>query len=146
MDWSLRHNLIARSTIDERWRRHYLDSVQLVPLLPASFKTLADLGSGAGFPGLILAALLEDRQVPVTLIESVGKKAAFLNAAGEAMRLSNLKVIPARIESLKLDPRPRDHHRPGPCKLVEIARLRLWNSRAKIQSISYLRDKMLGLN
>ena len=106
MDWSSRHNLIARSTIDERWRRHYLDSLQLVPLLPASFKSLADLGSGAGFPGLILAALLEDRQVSVTLIESVGKKAAFLNAAGEAMGLSNLKVIPARIESLKLDPAP----------------------------------------
>ncbi len=107
IDWSSRHNLIARSTIEDRWRRHYLDSVQLVPLLPAGVKTLVDLGSGAGFPGLILAAMLAEKDVHVTLIESTGKKAAFLLAAGEAMGLANLKVIPARIEAVVL-PSPPD--------------------------------------
>ena len=107
LDWSSRHNLIARSTIEDRWHRHYLDSAQLVPLLPADVKTIVDLGSGAGFPGLVLAAMLHEKDVCVTLIESTGKKAAFLKAAGEAMGLSTLKVIPARIESVKL-PKPPD--------------------------------------
>lgn len=107
MEWSSRHNLIARSTVEERWRRHYLDSAQIAPLLPAGINRLVDLGSGAGFPGLVLAAMLEEKDVGVTLIESTGKKAAFLAAAGEAMGLSSLKVIPARIESVRL-PAPPD--------------------------------------
>ena len=102
LDWSSRHNLIARSTIEDRWRRHYLDSAQLVPLLPAGVKHIVDFGSGAGFPGLVLAAMLANQNTQVTLIESTGKKCAFLRAAGEAMGLSNLKVIPARIEAVKL--------------------------------------------
>ncbi|WP_411819266.1 16S rRNA (guanine(527)-N(7))-methyltransferase RsmG [Hyphococcus formosus] len=106
LDWSSRHNLVARSTIDDRWARHYLDSAQIVPLLPEDMTTLVDLGSGAGFPGLVLAAMLADRKVSVTLIESIGKKAAFLRAAGDAMGLQNLTVIPARIESLKLQKKP----------------------------------------
>lgn len=100
-DWSARHNLIARSTMEARWFRHYLDSAQIAPLLPDGIKRLVDLGSGGGFPGLVLAAMLAEKNVHVTLIESTGKKAAFLSAAGEAMGLSNLKVIPARIESVK---------------------------------------------
>ncbi|CAK9039360.1 Chromosome partitioning protein ParA [Durusdinium trenchii] len=107
MDWSSRHNMIARSTAEERWRRHYLDSAQLVPLFPAGVKSIVDLGSGAGFPGLVIAAMLAEKDVCVTLIESRGKKAAFLRAASEAMGLSTLKVIPARIESVKL-PKPPD--------------------------------------
>lgn len=106
MDWSSRHNLIARSTIEDRWRRHYLDSAQLVPLVPEGVKSIVDLGSGAGFPGLVLAAMLVEKDVCVTLIESTGKKAAFLSAAGEAMGLSTLKVIPERIESVKLSNPP----------------------------------------
>lgn len=100
MDWSERHNLIARSTIKDRWRRHFLDSAQIAPLIPPGVKTLADLGSGAGFPGLVLAAMLP--KTKVTLIESTGKKAAFLVEAGKVMGLSNLEVIPGRIESVVL--------------------------------------------
>ncbi len=100
------HNLIARSTIEDRWQRHYLDAAQLVPLLPGGAKSLFDLGSGAGFPGLVLAAMLEEKDVCVTLIESTGKKAAFLNAAAAAMGLSNVTVIPARAESLSIRDRP----------------------------------------
>ncbi len=107
IDWSSRHNLVARSTMDERWRRHYLDAAQIAPLLPMGAKTLVDLGSGAGFPGLVLAAMLAEKDVHVTLIESIGKKAAFLSEAGRAMGLQTLKVIPARIEAVKL-PSPPD--------------------------------------
>ena len=70
-------------------------------------RTLVDLGSGAGFPGLILAAFLMEKDVHVTLVESRKKKAAFLTAAGEAMGLSNLEVRPERIESVVL-PNPPD--------------------------------------
>ena len=105
-DWSGRMNLVARSTMEERWFRHYLDSAQIARLLPEGIKRLVDLGSGAGFPGLVLAAILAEKNVHVTLIESTGKKAAFLTAAGEAMGLEKLRVIPARIESVRLSAPP----------------------------------------
>jgi 16S rRNA (guanine527-N7)-methyltransferase len=97
-------NLIARSTIEDRWNRHYRDSAQLFALIPKDAKTLVDLGSGAGFPGLVLAAMGAERGLSVTLVESIGKKAAFLNAAIEAMGLETARVLPQRIESLTLSP------------------------------------------
>jgi 16S rRNA (guanine527-N7)-methyltransferase len=101
IDWSARHNLIARSTVEARWDRHFRDSAQLHPLVPKTARSLLDLGSGAGFPGLVLAAMgAPDLQV--TLVESTGKKAAFLAAAAEAMGLANVRIVPARIESLKV--------------------------------------------
>ena len=105
-EWSERHNLIARSTIKDRWHRHFFDSAQLVPLLPEGIKSIADLGSGAGFPGLVLAAMLAEKDVAVTLIESTKKKAAFLMEAADAMDLKSVQVIPERIESVTLEPKP----------------------------------------
>lgn len=97
LEWNERHNLVARSTLPDLWRRHFWDSAQLELLLPPQAATLADLGSGAGFPGLVLAAMRP--QMAVTLHESVGKKCAFLAAAAERMGL-NVTVQNARIESL----------------------------------------------
>src|SRR5471032_3287886 len=88
-DWNARHNLVAKSTMPDLWQRHFWDSAQLAPLIPPGARTLADLGSGAGFPGLVLAAMLEN-QVAVTLYEATAKKCAFLTAAAERMRLPNL--------------------------------------------------------
>lgn len=104
LDWSTRHNLVARSTLPDRWRRHFLDSAQLASLLPPETKTIVDLGSGAGFPGLVLAALTAERGVKVFLIESTAKKAAFLAAAAEAMGLSNVTIINQRIENTHISP------------------------------------------
>ncbi len=101
-DWASRHNLVARSTIEDRWGRHYRDSAQLYALLPPAARTLVDIGSGAGFPGLVLAAMGAERGLAVTLVESVGKKARFLAAAVEAMALPNVQVIPQRVESISL--------------------------------------------
>jgi len=106
IDWSERHNLIARSTLKDRWHRHYFDSAQLAPLLPDAAKTLVDLGSGGGFPGLVLAAFLAPKGVSVTLIEATQKKCAFLIEAGAKMGLKNLKVIPERIEKVALGFKP----------------------------------------
>jgi 16S rRNA (guanine527-N7)-methyltransferase len=96
-DWSQRHNLVSRNSLVHLWRRHMWDSAQLAPLVPVSAKSLADLGSGAGFPGLILAELLRDR-VRVTLFESIRKKAEFLSAAAQRMGL-DVQVQNQRIEA-----------------------------------------------
>ena len=103
---SEKHNLVARSTLADRWRRHFLDSAQLFPLIPPAAKTLADLGSGAGFPGLVLAAMGRERGLRVLLVESIGKKAAFLRAAAAEMRLDTVAVIPQRIESATFSVEP----------------------------------------
>jgi len=76
--WQERINLIAPSTIQDIWKRHVLDSVQILPLLPKNTVKIADLGSGGGFPGLVLAAT---QQAEVHMFEANGKKVAFLQEA-----------------------------------------------------------------
>jgi 16S rRNA (guanine527-N7)-methyltransferase len=73
--WQRAVNLVASATLPDVWRRHFLDSVQLWPYLPPSARRVVDLGSGAGFPGLVLAIL---GAPDVQLIESDARKAAFL--------------------------------------------------------------------
>ena len=69
--WSTRINLVGRDTLADLWRRHILDSAQLLPLIPDGARSLIDLGSGAGFPGLVLAIL----GVPgVELVEADSRK------------------------------------------------------------------------
>jgi 16S rRNA (guanine527-N7)-methyltransferase len=81
LPWTQRTNLIARSTIPVLWTRHIADSLQLLPLAPDA-KCWVDFGSGAGFPGLVIACALADREgAAVHLVESIGKKASFLREA-----------------------------------------------------------------
>jgi len=96
-NWNTRHNLVAKSTLPDLWRRHFWDSSQLVPLLPGTARTLADLGSGAGLPGLVLAALRPN--LAVTLYEATTKKCAFLQAAADRMGL-NVSIQNTRLEGL----------------------------------------------
>jgi len=96
-DWNARHNLVAKSTLPDLWRRHFWDSAQLAPLIPDTARTLADLGSGAGFPGLVLATMLP--HLAVTLHEATTKKCAFLQAAAERMGVA-VTVQNARLEDL----------------------------------------------
>lgn len=94
--WQRRVNLVGASTLGDPWRRHFLDSGQLFPLLTPSACRILDVGSGAGFPGLVLAIL----GIPeVHLVESDQKKSAFLR---EASRLTKAPVTVhnCRIESL----------------------------------------------
>ena len=97
VDWNARHNLVAKSTLPDLWRRHFWDSAQLAPLIPGTARTLADLGSGAGFPGLVLAALRPD--LAVTLHEATTKKCAFLQAAADRMGVA-VSIRNARLEDL----------------------------------------------
>ena len=84
-------NLVARSTLDHPWTRHVVDSAQLLLHAPPS-GTWLDLGSGAGFPGLVIATLRAD---PVTLIESRRMRVAFLRSAVEALELGDRVTISA---------------------------------------------------
>jgi 16S rRNA (guanine527-N7)-methyltransferase len=95
--WSGRINLVSRNTLGDLWRRHFLDSAQLLPFIPDKTRSLVDLGSGAGFPGLVLAIL----GVPgIELIESDARKGVFLR---EAARIANapVKIVDSRIETAK---------------------------------------------
>lgn len=97
--WQKAINLIGRTTVDDVWIRHILDSAQLGPLIPAEAKTLTDLGSGGGFPGLVLAALRPD--LDLTMIEVDARKAAFLGEAGRRMALPKPpRIVIGRIEDV----------------------------------------------
>jgi 16S rRNA (guanine527-N7)-methyltransferase len=86
LEWQAKTNLIATSTIPTLWTRHIADSLQLLALAPSA-RTWADLGSGGGFPGIVVAcALAETSGAKVHLIERNAKKAAFLR---EALRITN---------------------------------------------------------
>jgi 16S rRNA (guanine527-N7)-methyltransferase len=77
--WQPTINLVAPSTLENAWERHFADSAQLLALAPADALRWLDLGSGAGFPGLVLAIMLTERKgAKVALIESDSRKAAFL--------------------------------------------------------------------
>jgi 16S rRNA (guanine527-N7)-methyltransferase len=94
--WSARINLIGRDTIADLWRRHILDSAQLRRLVPERARSMIDLGSGAGLPGLVLAVL----GVPgVELVEADSRKSAFLR---EAVRITEADAMirPCRIEAV----------------------------------------------
>ena len=73
-------NLIGKSTINEIWTRHFLDSFQVIDFIDKNDKTIVDLGSGAGFPGLVLAIAAKDKKIPlkIKLMEKSPKKAKFL--------------------------------------------------------------------
>ena len=95
--WQARINLVAPASLPDLWRRHMLDSAQLLTLMPPSARRLIDLGSGAGFPGLVLAIL----GVPeVHLVEADSRKCAFLREAARVAGLSEVTVHNRRIESL----------------------------------------------
>ena len=74
-------NLIGKSTLNQIWNRHFLDSSQVIDFIDKNCKSLVDLGSGAGFPGMVLAILAKDREMPIRikLIEKSPKKTKFLN-------------------------------------------------------------------
>jgi 16S rRNA (guanine527-N7)-methyltransferase len=92
--WQRRINLVGPSTLPDLWRRHMLDSAQLAPLVPGGTRTLLDLGSGAGFPGLVLAIL--GAAEAVHLVEADARKCAFLREAavrtGTAVTLHNSRI------------------------------------------------------
>lgn len=102
--WQTTVNLVAASTIPHVWHRHFADSAQLVGLVPPP-ESWADLGSGAGFPGLVVAILLaETNRCQVTLVESDTRKCAFLREVARQTGIA-VDIVDARIESLSTQAR-----------------------------------------
>jgi 16S rRNA (guanine527-N7)-methyltransferase len=94
-------NLIGPDTLPDVWNRHILDSAQLLDLVPVA-STWADLGAGAGFPGLVLAILLKDRaDSHVWLVDSLGKRCRFLQEVVDALSL-RATVVNGRAEDQRL--------------------------------------------
>ena len=92
-------NLIAASTIDHIWERHLLDSAQLIPLTgSAKAGDWIDIGSGAGFPGIVVAVLTDRR---VVLVEPRARRAALLEEMASDLGLTNVIVHQAKIEKLR---------------------------------------------
>jgi 16S rRNA (guanine527-N7)-methyltransferase len=100
--WNPAINLVSRSSMDDLWNRHIIDSTQVFDILPVRDDLWADLGSGGGYPGLVVAALSAEKAPGrrVVLVESDQRKATFLRQAVLAMRLENTRVEAERIERL----------------------------------------------
>jgi 16S rRNA (guanine527-N7)-methyltransferase len=97
LKWQQRTNLIAPSTASQIWTRHIADSLQLLPLAPDA-RTWVDLGSGGGFPGLVIAcALPNTAEARVHLVESNAKKAAFLRESARVLK------IPALVHAVRIE-------------------------------------------
>jgi 16S rRNA (guanine527-N7)-methyltransferase len=95
--WNPRINLVSKATIDDLWHRHIIDSLQILPEGEGSVHW-CDLGSGGGFPGLVIAAARPEMKM--TLVESDQRKAAFLLVAMGELGLAQLSVETKRIEAL----------------------------------------------
>ena len=100
-DWRERINLVGRSTMDDVWGRHVLDSGQLFRHLPEECPSVMDVGSGAGLPGLVLAAIAAGSRpgMATVLVESDGRKCAFLEAAADAAGVK-VEIRNERVENL----------------------------------------------
>ncbi len=95
--WNRRINLVARKTgRREMLEKHFLDSLTLLPLVDEKGATLLDVGSGAGFPGLVLAAARPDLEV--TLVEPRQKRVAFLRHVVRTLGLANVHIVARRLE------------------------------------------------
>jgi 16S rRNA (guanine527-N7)-methyltransferase len=97
-----RQNLVSRASLDHLWLRHIADSAQLLRFAPSPTATWVDLGTGAGFPGLIVAAL---HKGPVTLIEERRLRADFLRRAAESLRVA-VHIVAGKAE--RIPKRPYD--------------------------------------
>ncbi|WP_413876801.1 16S rRNA (guanine(527)-N(7))-methyltransferase RsmG [Albidovulum sp.] len=99
--WNPRINLVSPGSLDVLWTRHFADSAQIFRLAPASAAHWADLGSGGGFPGLVIAILAAEARpgLRVTLVESDRRKATFLATAAHALGIS-VDILADRIEAL----------------------------------------------
>lgn len=101
-EWQQKFNLVSNGSLADSWNRHFIDSAQLFPLIPETARSLADLGSGAGFPGMVLAIMAAEKTpyLKVTLIESIYKKTVYLNHLAQITDCK-VEVVNRRVEEIK---------------------------------------------
>lgn len=110
LKWNAVQNLVSRETEGEVWRRHIIDSLQVLPLIRPADRWIVDLGSGGGLPAIPLAIALKGTGRRITMVEPVGKKAAFLRTAIRELQL-DAEVRNVRIEQI-------DSRETGPADLI----------------------------
>ena len=100
-EWQNKFNLVSNSSLEDAWNLHFIDSMQLFKYIPKSAKSLYDFGSGAGFPGMVLAIMASEKTpyLKVSLIESINKKTLYLKHVSEICS-TNVEIFNQRIESL----------------------------------------------
>lgn len=91
LKWNAAINLVGKTTESDLWRRHIWDSYQLVPFVPRETKTIADLGAGAGLPGIILAIAYP--AATVSVVERDARKCSFMREAARSLCLDNLLIL-----------------------------------------------------
>ncbi|KRA81550.1 16S rRNA (guanine(527)-N(7))-methyltransferase RsmG [Altererythrobacter sp. Root672] len=92
-------NLVSTASLDAIWQRHFADSLQLIDYVPRETGAWLDMGSGAGFPGLVLAATRPDLEL--VLVESRKRRSEWLSRASEALGLRNCRVLGSRLENVE---------------------------------------------
>ncbi len=101
-EWNEKFNLVAPSTIDNAWERHFIDSLQLEDLLPNKDVLIYDLGAGAGFPSLVLSA---QGYKNVFAVEKLAKKCEFLKEVKKQLNLP-VNILNTNISALKINNKP----------------------------------------
>jgi 16S rRNA (guanine527-N7)-methyltransferase len=101
VQWQKTINLISPMTLNDSWTRHFEDSIQLINFIPSHVKTLYDIGSGAGFPALVIAIMRPD--IRIHLVESDTRKCAFLRTVSRETFCENVTVHNGRIEDILTD-------------------------------------------
>lgn len=101
-EWNEKINLVSHKSIDDVWCRHVLDSAQLVNYIPDNTKLLLDIGSGSGFPAIVLAIMLQAKypELKLILVESITKKAVYLKDVCAKLGLANVFVENDRVENI----------------------------------------------
>lgn len=100
-EWQNRMNLVSKNSLEDAWQRHFQDSMQLFSLLPQQ-GIVYDFGSGAGFPGMVLAVMASEKTpyLKFRLVESIKKKTLYLNEVKKITGISNVEVLNKRIEDI----------------------------------------------
>ena len=100
-EWQAKFNLVSKNSLESAWQRHFQDSMQLFSLLPQQ-GVVYDFGSGAGFPGMVLAVMAAEKTpyLKFKLIESIKKKTLYLNEVKKITGISNVEVLNKRIEDI----------------------------------------------
>ncbi len=100
-EWQNRMNLVSKNSLENAWKRHFQDSMQLFSLLPQQ-GIIYDFGSGAGFPGMVLAVMSAEKTpyLKFRLVESIKKKTLYLNEVKKITGISNVEILNKRIEEI----------------------------------------------
>lgn len=102
IEWQQKFNLVSNASLNDVWNRHFADSAQLFELVPHNAKTLLDMGSGAGFPGMVLAVMANEKTpyLKITLAESISKKTLYLKHVKEITN-TDVNILNVRVENIK---------------------------------------------